>query len=49
MHLIAERIVTGLPVFASLNSVYAASGWETLTESGKLTKGPLGPDHFPET
>ena len=27
----AARIVTGLPVFASLNSLYHESGWETLS------------------
>lgn len=28
----AARIVTGLPVFASLNSLYHETGWETLTQ-----------------
>ena len=28
----AARIVTGLPIFASLNSLYAETGWETLSK-----------------
>ena len=28
----AARIVTGLPVFASLNSLYHETGWETLSK-----------------
>ena len=35
MQLIAARIVTGLPVFASLNSIYAERGWKTLAERRK--------------
>ena len=35
VQLIAARIVTGLPVFASLNSIYAETGWKTLAERRK--------------
>ena len=38
VQLIAARIVTGLPVFASLNSIYAETGWETLAERRKTKK-----------
>ena len=33
--LIAARIVIGLPVFASLNSIYAETGWKTLADRRK--------------
>lgn len=32
VQLTAARIVTGLPVFASRNSLYSETGWETLSE-----------------
>ena len=38
VQLIATRIVTGLPVFASLNSIYAETGWKTLAERRKTKK-----------
>ncbi|MEW8548488.1 MAG: reverse transcriptase family protein [Candidatus Thiodiazotropha sp.] len=34
----AARIVTGLPMFASLNSLYLETGWETLSERRKIKK-----------
>ena len=34
----AARIVTGLPIFASLNSLYFETGWETLSERRKNKK-----------
>ena len=34
----AARIVTGLPIFASLNSLYYETGWETLAERRKYKK-----------
>ena len=38
VQLIAARIVTGLPVFASLNSIFAETGWKTLAERRKTKK-----------
>ena len=38
VQLIAARIVTGLPVFASLNSIYVETGWKTLAERRKTKK-----------
>ena len=34
----AARIVTGLPVFSSLRSLYLETGWETLAERRKTKK-----------
>ena len=34
----AARIVTGIPIFASLNSLYFESGWETLAQRRKTKK-----------
>ena len=34
----AARIVTGLPVFASLNSLYFETGWETLADRRRVRK-----------
>lgn len=34
----AARIITGLPVFASLNSLYYETGWETLAERREKKK-----------
>ena len=34
----AARIVTGLPIFASLNSLYYETGWDTLAERRKYKK-----------
>ena len=34
----AARIVTGLPVFASLRSLYYETGWETLAERSRRRK-----------
>lgn len=34
----AARIVTGLPIFASLNSLYFETGWETLAERRRKKK-----------
>ena len=34
----AARIFTGLPVFASLNSLYFETGWETLADRRKVRK-----------
>ena len=38
VQLIADRVVTGLPVLASLNSIYAEIGWKTLAERRKTKK-----------
>ena len=38
VHLNAARIVTGLPIFASLQSLYQETGWETLAERRKNRK-----------
>ena len=38
VQLIAAGIVTGLPVFTSLNSVYPETGWKTLAERRKTKK-----------
>ena len=38
MQLNAARIVTRLPVFCSLRSLYLETGWETLAERRKTTK-----------
>ena len=38
LQLIAVHIVTGLPVFTSLNSFYAETGWKTLAERRKTKK-----------
>ena len=38
LQLTAARIVTGLPVFASLNSLYLETGWESLAERRKNKK-----------
>ena len=34
----AARIVTGLPVFASVDSLYYETGWETLSQRGTNKK-----------
>ena len=34
----AARIITGLPVFASLNSLYYETGWESLAERREKKK-----------
>ena len=34
----AARIVTGLPVFASFNSLYLETGWETLSDRRRVRK-----------
>ena len=34
----AARIITGLPIFASLQSLYQETGWETLAERRKNKK-----------
>ena len=36
LQLNAARIVTGLPIFASANSLYTETGWETLAERRKI-------------
>ena len=38
IQLTAARIVTGLPVFASVNSLYLETGWESSAESRKNKK-----------
>ena len=38
IHIYAARIVTGLPVFASLNSLYFETGWETLADRCRVEK-----------
>ena len=38
LQLNAARIVTGLPIFASANSLYTETGWETLAERRKNKK-----------
>lgn len=38
VQMIAARIVTGLPTFASLQSLYYETGWETLAERRKQKK-----------
>ena len=38
IQLTAARIVTGFPVFASLNSLYLETGWESLAEKRKNKK-----------
>ena len=38
MQLNAARIITGLPVFSSLRSLYLETGWETLAERRKTKK-----------
>ena len=34
----SARIITGLPVFAYLRSLYYKTGWKTLADRGKLKK-----------
>lgn len=38
IQLIAARIVTGLPIFASRDSLYFETGWETLDSRRKMSR-----------